>query len=120
MLDYEKHGINFIDEDHYKRFTILHQAANKILDSEYSSCFYLLSFNKDIFGKTRQCVSKDGIKVNSITRKAYSTSEEYIAKIAVALFNRLSDLKLDFYWVVKLDSQQYAGVLEAFRIRRGR
>jgi hypothetical protein len=92
--------------------------AGRRFDKEYSSCFYLLSSSDSIYQKTKACINVNGVKTTSVLRKSYSTSEEYIAKIAVALFNSISSLKTDFYWVVKLDTTQYEVVMEAFRIRR--
>ncbi len=41
MLNYEKLGIKFIDEEHYKRFNVLHNKRNlKSFDREYKEKKY--------------------------------------------------------------------------------
>lgn len=117
---YEKNGVTFLNEAHYKRFIYLSSIRYSKFenDREYGACFYILSSSLAIFEKTKDCVTRDGIKTNSIIRKSYSTSEGYMVKISAALFNNISSYKLDFYWVVKLDAVQYAVISEAFRLRR--
>jgi hypothetical protein len=113
-------NFNFIDEEHRKRFNKM--CAKKDLqcfDTEYCAAFYILTSSVKLFEATFNCIDKDGIDTSKIKRMRYlSTTEGYMARIAIALFNSIQSLKLDFYWVARLNTEQYEIILEAFRIRR--
>lgn len=111
----------FKSQEHMERFlnTLedLNKTYNGILDNEYSAAVYILTADKEIWSKSKQYISHDGLKFDQMLEKEdFSSSYNRLVRLACNLFNGY--MHIDPLDLIGLDEDNFKLAIAAIELRQ--